>query len=264
MRPKNLLILIIVAVIAVICVATAYVVTDHTSYSNLTLNGMKCEVPNNNITPLVDNPEYQTYNDPKCNLTIMVFTNTSNYTPPVKKNNNTTVEQNLTLQEQQFIKVKSQCQYNVTQITEDNVTFNKSSNGMYSYYSCNNNTNESILIKTNNKNVLVHILKTLQLDPSIRVDGNNTVNMTDNSTNTTTTTVKSQPTTTKSSPQITASSKSSSSKSESTSKSNSGSSGSSSSSSHKNSGSSSSSSSSGSSGGSSGGSQSSSSGGSSE
>lgn len=179
MRERNLVIGVIIVVIAIIGCVSAFYLSNNITYDNLTMSGIECEVPADNITPNVSNPNYQNYEDPTYNLSIAVYiTNTGSNTTD-NSTNDTNQTQTLQQQEQQFMEVINTA--NVTPVKKDNVSYNKSSEGLYTYYV--NDSGVNVIIKTTNENVLMHIIQTLHINPSIEVT------LAENSTDTNTTTV---------------------------------------------------------------------------
>ena len=191
MRERNLVIGVIIVVIAIIGCVSAFYLSNNITYDNLTMSGIECEVPADNITPNVSNPNCQKYEDPNYNLSIAVYiTNTGSNTTD-NTTNDTNQTQTFQQQEQQFMEVINTA--NVTPVKKDNVSYNKSSEGLYSYYV--NDSGVNVMIKTTNENVLMHIIQTLHINPSIEVTL--AENSTDNNTTTVTTKTVTKTTTSK-------------------------------------------------------------------
>ncbi|WP_308575398.1 hypothetical protein [uncultured Methanosphaera sp.] len=191
MRERNLVIGVIIVVIAIIGCVSAFYLSNNITYDNLTMSGIECEVPADNITPNVSNPNCQKYEDPNYNLSIAVYiTNTGSNTTD-NTTNDTNQTQTFQQQEQQFMEVINTA--NITPVKKDNVSYNKSSEGLYSYYV--NDSGVNVMIKTTNENVLMHIIQTLHINPSIEVTL--AENSTDNNTTTVTTKTVTKTTTSK-------------------------------------------------------------------
>ena len=179
MREKNIIIGVIIVVIAIIGCISAFYLSNNITYDNLTMSGIECEVPADNITPNVSNPNYQNYEDPTYNLSIAVYITNVGSNTTDNTTNDTNQTQTLQQQEQQFMEVINTA--NVTPVKKDNVSYNKSPEGLYTYYV--NDSGVNVIIKTTNENVLMHIIQTLHINPSIEVT------LAENSTDTNTTTV---------------------------------------------------------------------------
>lgn len=179
MREKNILgLIVIVAVIIVASIAGIFYITSSNSYKNVTIDGVVCEVPDNgeNITVKEVASNYHIYEDPKNNLTIIVYNQIENQTQT--DDNNTT---NTTNYEDQFIQQKNSVQTG-SSMSKEGMSFNKTNNDIYSYYG--NYSGKNVLIKTANENVIVHILKSLQVTPLQPQIAANDTNDTNNTTTT--------------------------------------------------------------------------------
>lgn len=145
MRNRSKIIIIILIIIALI--AGIYSYTSYENYQNITMNGLKCEVPESNVN-ITNSSDYQIYDNTKDNLKIIVYDE---------------YETNNTNETTSFDKVKNTAQTNITSLTKANVTYNKSQSGLCSYYG--NYSGRNVLITTPNENTLIHILQTLKVEP---------------------------------------------------------------------------------------------------
>lgn len=146
--------IVIVAVIAVASVAVVFSMGDHTSYKNVTIDGVVCEVPDENVTVKEVSPNYHIYDDSKNNLTIMVYNQVSS---DENTTDNTTASDYDT-----FIQQKNSIQTGSMK-SKDGFSYNCSNSEVYSFYG--NYSGKNVLIKTANENVIGHILKSLNVTP---------------------------------------------------------------------------------------------------
>ncbi len=138
--------LIAVVIIAIIAIVGIYSFATAQTYSNVTMDGVKCEVPKANITTQkVDN--YQIYDDKQNNFKIVVY--------------------DLLEEDPQFNELKNTAQQNATAVTKGNLTYNKTSSGLCSFYK--NYENRYVLITTTNEDVMKHVLETLSVTP-LKID----------------------------------------------------------------------------------------------
>lgn len=149
----NKFILLIVGVIVIVGCIGAFFMVDTTTYTNLSMSAVMCEVPAN-ISGDISNSNFQTYSDSRYNLTI------TTYIPSSNNSSNQTQMQN-----QKFSEMINTGK--VVLMSKDNITFNKSEDGLYSYYS--NESGVNIVVKSSNMNVLVHVVKTMKINPSVNV-----------------------------------------------------------------------------------------------
>lgn len=150
--------LIAVVIIAIIAIVGIYSFATAQTYSNVTMDGVKCEVPKANITTQkVDN--YQIYDDKQNNFKIVVY--------------------DLLEEDPQFNELKNTAQQNATAVTKGNLTYNKTSSGLCSFYK--NYENRHVLITAADENIMQHVLTTLDVTP-LKIDDILNSNDTDNST----------------------------------------------------------------------------------
>lgn len=167
MRTKNVIILVIIAVIIVIAGIAAYTMLPSTpEYKNITMGGITMEVPDNNITVTNRTDLYQIYNDTENNITIYTFDSEDSNLGDLSEMTD-------------FAMARETSQVGGSPVTKDNVSFNESnSTGVCSYVG--NYTHKNILVITHDEDQMVHILETMKL-------AENTTNSTLNNTNNTTT-----------------------------------------------------------------------------
>lgn len=160
--------IVIVAVVAVALVAVAFSMGDHTSYKNVTIDGVVCEVPDANVTVKEVSPNYHIYEDSKNNLTIIVYNQ-------VSSDENTTDNNTTASDYDTFIQQKNSIQTGSMK-SKDGFAYNYSNTEVYSFYG--NYSGKNVLIKTANENVIEHILKSLNVAPLkqelVTDDSNNT------------------------------------------------------------------------------------------
>lgn len=155
MRNRSKIIIIILIIIALI--AGIYSYTSYENYQNITMNGLKCEVPESNVN-ITNSSDYQIYDNTKNNLKIIVYDE---------------YQTNDTNETSSFDEVKNTAQTNITSLTKANVTYNKSQSGLCSYYG--NYSGRNVLITTPNENTLIHILQTLKVEPLENVEVDETL-----------------------------------------------------------------------------------------
>lgn len=163
METKDYIIIGLVVIIAagLIC-AGLYMLNPGQKYKTINIIGTSMEVPESNATVVVTSDNYQEYVDESCNLTISAFDSVGSGLNDMSEAINFATQRELV-------------QVGASEVTVNNITLNKSSNGTYSYLV--NESHKNIIIYSSDSEVVAHVAQTIQIQ-----DTNNTNNTTDNNT----------------------------------------------------------------------------------
>ncbi len=164
MKKKGIILIVAVVLIIAIGIGAYFLMQENIEYKNITMNGIIMEVPNDNGVIYNYTEFYTVYNDTKYDLMIHTFDSEG-----MGLNDLSEATEFATSREVYQLKSKS--------VSKDGLSYNYSeATGIYSYVG--NYTHKNVLVSTTNENVLIHILKSMRLDPNATTKNNTTENVT--------------------------------------------------------------------------------------
>ncbi|MBQ6220381.1 MAG: hypothetical protein IJJ47_11660 [Methanosphaera sp.] len=161
MRTKNVAIIGVIALIAIVAVCGSYFLFfNHVEYKNITMNGVTMEVPKSDDNVTQNTSLYSRYNDTKNHINAFVYDSTNAGINDLDE-------------AMEFAALREMFQLNATPETNDGITYNYSkSTGVYSYVT--NFTHKNVLVVTKDKENMIHIVKTLKVNEEAVNQTNNT------------------------------------------------------------------------------------------
>jgi hypothetical protein len=164
MNKKIISVMAIILVLIVAC-GSYMLFFNGPNYKNITMNGITMEVPDNNKTVTQQTDIYSFYNDTDNNIEIFVLD---------------TTEFGLSDMSEAFTfaALREMFQVGAVQQNTDGFNYNYSeTTKVYSYVG--NYTHKNILIVTGNKDDLIHILQTINVEEQITLNDTNETNVTE-------------------------------------------------------------------------------------
>ncbi len=167
----------IISIIIILLLATVaggsyyYYINSGPQYKNITMNGITMEVPESNITVTQQTDIYSFYNDSDNNIEIFVL-------------DSTTFGLNDFSEAVTYAALREAFQVGASLQTSDGYSYNYSeSSGIYSWVG--NYSHKNLLIATNSKEDMIHILESVKVDEnSSSLNESNETNVTQSKTTT--------------------------------------------------------------------------------
>ncbi|MBE6494527.1 MAG: hypothetical protein E7Z84_08000, partial [Methanosphaera stadtmanae] len=160
MKKKGIVLIVAVILIMAIGIGAYFSIPENINYKNITMNGIIMEVPDDNGIMSNYTQLYTVYNDTKYDLMIHTFDSED-------------AKLNDMSEATEFAASREAYQFKSKSISKDGLSYNYSeSTGIYSYVG--NFTHKNVLVSTTNEEVLIHILKTMKLDPNANTTKNDT------------------------------------------------------------------------------------------
>ena len=164
MKTKGLIFIIIIALICIGGCAYA-ILSQPTQYKNITMNGIVCEVPESSAKVIPQTQHYSIYNDSENGVAMYVFDSEGTGFGDISEMTS-------------FAATREANQIGAQLEEDENYMYNYSSTLKEYTYLCNY-THKNVFVITENREDMLHILKTMKLDNEITLNINDT-NETDN------------------------------------------------------------------------------------
>ena len=172
MRTKNVLMIVIVALICILAVGAGLYFLQGQSYKIITMNSIEIEVPNVNTTVNNQTSHYSVYNDSSNDIFIQIFDSEGSGISDFSE-------------AATFATLREAYQIGAQLQQKDNMSYNYSSS-LKHYTYLYNYTHKNVFIVTGSEDDMQHIIKTMHLTNStLNTTGNQTVNNSVTSTKTT-------------------------------------------------------------------------------
>ncbi len=164
MKNKHLAIMVVAVVLLVALAASSYfLLPSQPQYKNITMNGIAMEVPDGNGSVIQQTDFFSIYNDTENGVAIMVYDSANAGLSDLAE-------------AVTFASVRDVFQANSTQQTDGNLTYNYSqSNEIYTYVG--NYSHKNLFIATKNKEDMVHILQSINVEVDLSLNETNQTNV---------------------------------------------------------------------------------------
>lgn len=164
MNNKHLAIIIAALLLLVALAGSYFILTSQPQYKNITMNGITMEVPESNVSVIQQTDLFSIYNDTENSVDVLVYDSTdaklSDMTDAVT-----------------FASIRDTLKVGSIQQTSDNFTYNYSdTTKVYTYVG--NYSHKNIFIATKNKEDLIHILQSINVDVNVSLNETNQTNQT--------------------------------------------------------------------------------------
>lgn len=155
----------VVAVVLLVALAASsyFLLPSQPQYKNITMNGIAMEVPDGNGSVIQQTDLFSIYNDTENGVAIMVYDSANAGLSDLAE-------------AVTFASVRDVFQANSTQQTDGNLTYNYSqSNEIYTYVG--NYSHKNLFIATKNKEDMVHILQSINVEVDLSLNETNQTNV---------------------------------------------------------------------------------------
>lgn len=155
----------VVAVVLLVALAASsyFLLPSQPQYKNITMNGIAMEVPEGNGSVIQQTDLFSVYNDTENGVAIMVYDSANAGLSDLAE-------------AVTFASVRDVFQANSTQQTDGNLTYNYSeSNEIYTYVG--NYSHKNLFIATKNKEDMVHILQSINVEVDLSLNETNQTNV---------------------------------------------------------------------------------------